>query len=430
MGTWLSVDALLSIALLCPSIVIFFVYVKNEDIVREILASMVFGVLGYFSTSMLIPYFKGFVNKRNLTGRDLCKKGTEAGEKDIPEAMGIVPCLVFLVCMTTCQLFYASSREQLVDYNSALLSICFMMFLGFLDDVLDLPWRIKMFLPSFASLPLLVTYDGSTWVTVPNMLRGVLCNDGGGLTQLGALINTVFTVDATRGAIINLGFAYMVYMGMLAVFCTNAINIYAGINGLEAGQSYVIGCALLLFNMIEIALGHEGTNNERIFAVMLLFPFVAVTLGLLKHNWYPSQVFVGDTFCYFAGMTFAVTGIHGHFSKTLLLMFIPQVLNFLLSVPQLFKLVPCPRHRLPKFDPRTGLLGPSGFPCRPGEHRLLKVRPEDEFCPNLTLVCAALRAMGPTHERALTRRLLGLQVLCCGLGFAVRYYVAGLVFAP
>lgn len=28
----------------------------------------------------------------------------------------------------------------------------------------------------------------------------------------------------------------MVYMGMLAVFCTNAVNIYAGINGLEAGQ--------------------------------------------------------------------------------------------------------------------------------------------------------------------------------------------------
>ena len=26
---------------------------------------------------------------------------------------------------------------------------------------------------------------------------------------------------------------YYVYMGMLAVFCTNAINILAGINGLE-----------------------------------------------------------------------------------------------------------------------------------------------------------------------------------------------------
>lgn len=30
---------------------------------------------------------------------------------------------------------------QMVDYLSALLSICFMTFLGFTDDVLDLPWR-------------------------------------------------------------------------------------------------------------------------------------------------------------------------------------------------------------------------------------------------------------------------------------------------
>lgn len=63
---------------------------------------------------------------------------------------------------------------------------------------------------------------------------------------------------------------------------------------------------------------------------------------------YPSRVFVGDTFCYFAGMTFAVVGILGHFSKTMLLFFIPQVLNFLYSLPQLFHVIPCPRHRLPR----------------------------------------------------------------------------------
>lgn len=40
---------------------------------------------------------------------------------------------------------------------------------------------------------------------------------------------------------------------------------------------------------------------------------------------FPARVFVGDTYCYFAGMTFAVVGIHGHFSKTLILMFLPQV---------------------------------------------------------------------------------------------------------
>ena len=42
-------------------------------------------------------------------------------------------------------------------------------------------------------------------------------------------------------------------MGMLAVFCTNAINILSGINGLEAGQSFVIGVSVLIFNFIELS---------------------------------------------------------------------------------------------------------------------------------------------------------------------------------
>ncbi len=71
-------------------------------------------------------------------------------------------------------------------------------------------------------------------------------------------------------------------------------------------------------------------------------------LGLLKYNWFPSQVFVGDTFCYFSGMTLAVAGILGHYSKTLMLFFLPQILNFLYSLPQLTKVWPCPRHRLPR----------------------------------------------------------------------------------
>ena len=49
-------------------------------------------------------------------------------------------------------------------------------------------------------------------------------------------------------------------------------------------------------------------------------------------------------------MTFAVVAILGHFSKTLLLFFIPQILNFLYSCPQLFHFIPCPRHRLPKYN--------------------------------------------------------------------------------
>lgn len=61
----------------------------------------------------------------------------------------------------------------------------------------------------------------------------------------------------------------------------------------------------------------------------------------------PSQSIPGDSFCYFTGMAFSAVAIQGHFSKTLILFFIPQILNFILFCPQLFHLVHCPRHRLP-----------------------------------------------------------------------------------
>ena len=48
------------------------------------------------------------------------------------------------------------------------------------------------------------------------------------------------------------GLLYYVYMGMLAVFCTNAINIVAGINGIEAGQGLVIALSVIAFNLIEL----------------------------------------------------------------------------------------------------------------------------------------------------------------------------------
>lgn len=37
---------------------------------------------------------------------------------------------------------------------------------------------------------------------------------------------------------------YKLYMGLLAVFCTNSINIHAGLNGLEVGQTVVISYAV------------------------------------------------------------------------------------------------------------------------------------------------------------------------------------------
>jgi UDP-N-acetylglucosamine--dolichyl-phosphate N-acetylglucosaminephosphotransferase len=237
------------------------------------------------------------------------------------------------------------------------------------------------------------------------------------------------------GALVDLGALYLVYMGFLAVFATNAINIYAGINGLEAGQSLVIAVAILTANLWELSQGAQQ-SSPHLFSALLAIPFIATTVGLLGFNMYPASVFVGDTYCYYAGMTFAVMGILGHFSKTLLLFFIPQIFNFLYSLPQLFKVYECPRHRMPDYDAASDTIRPSQFTMKKtttsdagkaNDKRKTKPgKAEAEAATvvrrdNMTLINLTLRVLGPMHERTAVGALLALQVLCCAVGLFLRY---------
>ena len=268
-----------------------------------------------------------------------------------------------------------------------------MILLGFVDDALDIPWRYKLILPTVASLPLLIAYNGVTFVKLPQWA----------VSTVSAVIPNLLTVELEVGPI------YYVYMLLVLVFCCNAINIHAGINGLEAGQSYIIGVAIVVHNIIEAGEDSEG-RSQHILSLFLVGPFVGTTAGLLVHNFYPSSVFVGDTYTMFAGMCLAVCGIMGHFSKTLMLFFIPQILNFLYSVPQLFGLwgYHCPRHRLPRYDTETKLLyGVDGY---------------------LNLVNLGLHICGPMTERNLCIVQLAFQSLCCLLGLYVRYHLAALMY--
>jgi UDP-N-acetylglucosamine--dolichyl-phosphate N-acetylglucosaminephosphotransferase len=392
------------------------------------------GFGGYMLTELMIPVCAKYTLKAGLSGKDLGKKGTSLENVDVPEALGLVCGFVFLICGIFSQLLFASTQSELIAYNSALFSICFMVFLGFCDDTLNLKWRYKLVLPTIASLPLLVAYTGETALLIPEPLRAALFS-GGQLTWLGSLLDQIWVVDVdAQGAIVELGQWFMVFMGFLAVFCTNSINILAGINGLECGQSVVIAAWIFCFKAYDMACVEQMTDSvstnevhvrvgRPLFVCVVIIPFAAVSLALLRHNWFPAQVFVGDTFCYFAGMTFAVVGILGHFSKSILLLFLPQVFNFLYSCPQLFKLLPCPRHRLPRVDATSGHLYYSAFPCKPSQYRVwpLKVKAEATEVPNMTLICAILRSLGPIRERNLCLVLLTLQVMSGALAFYVRY---------
>jgi UDP-N-acetylglucosamine--dolichyl-phosphate N-acetylglucosaminephosphotransferase len=245
---------------------------------------------------------------------------------------------------------------------------------------------------------------------------------------------------------LDLGILYYIYMAAVAIFCPNSINILAGINGIEVSQSLVIAFLLVLNDSLYLLAPypHPATDSH-LFSLYMLLPFIGVSLALWWHNWYPARVFVGDTYCYFAGMVFAVVGILGHFSKTLLLLFVPQIFNFLYSAPQLFRLIPCPRHRLPRFNARSGLLEPSvtewQLPPKPpvasalkALHvlHLLRVTTNSDGqiveSSNLTILNLWLVWFGPKREDRLAMEIVALQVVCGLFGLFVRHRLALWIF--
>ncbi|KAL8453875.1 hypothetical protein Emag_001683 [Eimeria magna] len=192
----------------------------------------------------------------------------------------------------------AAALTALVEYPAALLGATSMGFLGFADDALALPWRVKLLLPLLAAAPILAAYSGNTTIVLPaqvySLLRGscaaaeavvenVQCAlaapvealesmqqrhqtnptqfhaaAAAALSSLATAVHGLFsalqqgsewmlslpvgeamkdhwshvglrgTDSSGRWVLVEVGVLYYVYMTLLTIFCTNAINIYAG----------------------------------------------------------------------------------------------------------------------------------------------------------------------------------------------------------
>ncbi|EJD39967.1 UDP-N-acetylglucosamine-dolichyl [Auricularia subglabra TFB-10046 SS5] len=419
-------------------------------------ASLGFALIAFAASVALIPALAPAFARAGLKGRDLLKPGST---KEIPESAGLIVAGVYILLLIVFIPFMFADalrprkatdtplieltgqpfpHQQLSAYLSALLSLYTATLLGFLDDVFDIRWRHKLPIPIIASVPLLIVYfadGGLTSVVVPKPLRPLL------------------------GNIVDLGPLYYLYMAMVSTFCTNSINILAGINGLEVSQALVIALSIAANDLLYLpwrftgqewgagkAYGSPALVERHLLSLYFMLPLIGVCAALLYHNRFPATVFPGDTLCYFTGMAFAVVGILGHFSKTLLLFFVPQALNFVLSAPQLFGLVPCPRHRVPRVDAKTLLLHPSvaQFERPPGRLstlvlevltalRLTRLTRHPRTgvvmeATNLTVLNALLLWTGPLREPALVRACVALQLAGSALAFFVRYGLAGLVY--
>ena len=64
---------------------------------------------------------------------------------------------------------------------------------------------------------------------------------------------------------------------------------YPGVNGLEAGQTFIVACATLGHNLLSIAgyaAASPAVRDGHLFSAYLMMPLAATMIGLLVHNWW------------------------------------------------------------------------------------------------------------------------------------------------
>lgn len=104
---------------------------------------------------------------------------------------------------------------------------------------------------------------------------------------------------------------------------TNAVNLMDGMDGLVGGISFITAMSLLAVS---------AQFETRAAATLLLAALGGATLGFLRHNFYPSQIIMGDAGAYFFGYVLAATSIIGNLKVTTAFALVPTLFFLLLPV--------------------------------------------------------------------------------------------------
>ncbi|MFS0645412.1 MraY family glycosyltransferase [Siminovitchia sp. 179-K 8D1 HS] len=161
---------------------------------------------------------------------------------------------------------------------------------GFLDDILQMPARFKLLGQVIAASVII----------------------------LGGLVITELNIPF--GGQIELGFFSIPITMLWIVGITNAINLIDGLDGLAAGVSAIAFSAISFMAFL----------HGDFFVLALGLICIGSTLGFLVYNFYPANIFMGDTGALFLGYMIAVLSLLGFKSVTFISFIIPIII---LGVP-------------------------------------------------------------------------------------------------
>ena len=273
---------------------------------KSILGLMLGFVLALISGFILIPLLKklhiGQSVSHLINARHLKKDGTPT----IGGLIFIIPTILIMFL-----LYFRKS----VDFTPNLIILMFVFLsyglLGFVDDFLKVRYHNNKGLPTLVKLAL---------QTVIAIVFYIIFKNNGGESTL---------VITSLGLNINLGWVYGLFILLVLVGTTNAVNITDGLDGLAGGLSAL---AFMAYGVIA-----WGTTWLSGYQDIAIFSFVLVgsLIGFLFFNAYPAKVFMGDTGSLALGAALATIAILTRHEMSLILIggvFVIETLSSLIQI--------------------------------------------------------------------------------------------------
>lgn len=257
--------------------------------------SLISILISFFFTLYIIPKWIFRANKANLTGKDLHKDN----QKNVPEIGGLPVLMGFLagiLVYIAFNIFVYQQTRLLYILFAAITSLLIAAFIGIVDDILG--WKIglrqfqKALLTFGIALPIMVINAGSSIVNLPFF-----------------------------GAI-DFGLWYPLLIIPLGImFTSNAFNMVAGYNGLEAGMGIII---LFTLSLISFISGSYWVSVLGLCMVSALF-------GFFIYNRYPAKLFPGDTLTYAVGALIGIMAVLANIEKFAIALFVLYIVQFFLK---------------------------------------------------------------------------------------------------
>lgn len=269
---------------------------------------------GFLVTLFLTPLAMEFLSSSGIRGIDQQKEE----KPEIPTSGGIAVLFGFLVAVTIfigAVTFLGGPVVATDMVLASLSSVLIIALIGLIDDIHVRPeaeevkeeeqlsvgfrkWWIKPVFVLPAALPLMVVKAGDTTMFLP---------------LLGAF---------------DWGLVYpLVLVPVAVVAVSNATNMLAGMNGLEAGMGTVALSSLGLFAYL----------NGSMEAAIVALGMAAALAAFLRYNFCPAEVLPGDSLTYGYGAAFAAATVIGDMERFAVFVFIPWIIEAFLKLRTRFE---------------------------------------------------------------------------------------------